>query len=791
MKPRLTIAALMALGFLGSSIAEAQYRRPDVERREVVSTAKVENWTPQAGAVGTVVSVNGSGFTRSMMVLVGGRKVRPIKMGSRVISFKVPANYGDGQIVMRQAGVPQDYDIGQFQVWADPKLNSFSPSSGAPGTRVELRGQNFKPDDLVMLGSQSLPIEKYASNSLIVTIPPSAVTGPFLIRNTRRVSYTSRQQFRVVAPAPYISSFSPSGGHPGTIVRITGGNYGADIRVAYGRNPIPVARTGQGWIEVIVPTNARRDASINISSPRGGSRTAANFSLEMPAVLSSYSPSWGTPGTRVTINGRNFHEGDTVTLGGIPCQTVQIRDRQIVVDVPSNAHTGSFVVRRGTQLVQSASEFNVFYSPVMTSVAPLEGPPGTRVVVRGEQLAGSRVFLGNLEIRPLLSQANQIHFAIPPRAQSGTLRISGRGGEANYDQPFEVWNFPGIKRLSPSRGSVGTDVTISGSMMSNATAIFLGDVEMPIVSRAQYDKIVVSVPARAVSGPISWTAYGRNTQTEQSFTVLRAPVLGSFTPLLGAAGSTVTIEGENFNNRTRARYGNQPARVLRWEANQLTIQIPPNARQSDYLSVQGEGNGASATAKFELLIAPTARSMSPSRGKPGTEITIFGSGFDMSTEVQVGNVAATVLRAPAGGSSITVTLPSLATGSYDVSVQSKGMRTVARRRFTVEGWGMVTEIRPSHAQVGQSIMLRGAGLTGARVFFGSVELPVIRSDRRGRKLWVTIPEGCAGSSALTVDDQGHRTASTSVLAIDEAPAAPPRVHDYRKNKGQKIKSRRR
>ncbi len=768
MKPRLMIVAVMALGLVGSTIAEAQNR----ERRPVVATAKIDNWTPQAGAVGTVVSVNGTGFTRSIVVLVGGRKVRPIKMGTRVISFKVPANYGDGQIVMRQAGVAQDFNVGTFQVWANPKVSSFSPSSGAPGTRVELRGQNFKPDDLIMLGSQSLRIEKYATDSLIVTIPEAAVSGPFHIQNSRQASHTSRQRFNVVAPAPYISSFAPSGGHPGTIVRVEGGNYGGDIRVSYGRSRIPVARSGPGWIEIIVPANARRDAAISISSPRGSTRSAANFVLEMPPVLSSYSPSWGTPGTRVTINGRNFHAGDRVTLGGIECQAIQIRDRQITVDIPPNAKSGSFSIRRGGKLVTSTSQFSVFYSPIVTSVAPGEGPPGTRVVVRGEQLANSRIFMGNLEIRPTLSQGNQIHFVVPARAKSGTLRVAARGGVASYDQPFEVWNYPELRRISPSRGGPGTEVTISGKMMNRATAIFLGDLEMPIVARFQQDKAIVSVPAQAVTGPISWTAYGRNTATRQTFTVIRAPIITSFSPLSGAAGTTVTIDGDNFNNRSRARYGNQSARVTRWEPDRLTIVIPPNARQSDYLSVQGEANGASATTQFELLVAPTARSMSPARGKPGTEVTILGSGLDMSTQVQVGGATAKVLRAPAGGSSITVTLPELAVGNYDVSVQSRGIRTVASKRFAVEGWGMVTEIRPSRARVGQSVMLRGVGLAGARIFFGSYELPVIRSDRRGRKLWVTIPEGCTGSSVLTVDDQGHRTATTAVLAI-EVPVPVP------------------
>lgn len=794
MKRPLLFAAAFALGIMTSSIAEAQPRSPDAERRKVVAAAQIDSWTPKAGAVGTVVSVNGSGFTRNMMVLVGGRKVRPLKMGTRVISFKIPASYGDGLIVMRQAGVAQDYNIGTFQVWADPQVSSFSPSSGAPGTRVEIRGSNFNPDDLVMLGTQSLRIERFTGNSIIVTIPQAAVTGPFHIQNRRKASASSRQSFSVVAPAPFISSFNPPQGQPGTIVRVQGGNFDADVRASYGRRPIPVNRSGPNWLEITIPANARRDAAISISSRRGGSKSATKFQIEMPPVLSSYSPSWGSPGTRVVLSGRNFLADDRVSLGGIECTTIQVRDRQITVEVPTNAVSGTFSLRRGTQVTSAASRFDVFYSPILTSMNPLKGPPGTRVVLRGEQLEGARVFLGNVEVRPLTNLPHQIQFAIPEGAQSGILRVTGRGGAASYLEPFEVWNFPGIKRLSSVRGPAGATITISGSMMNNATAVFIGEVEMPIISRADYDKLVVRVPARAITGPISWTAYGRNTLTDHVFTVVRAPAIQRFSPTSGSAGTTVTIEGDNFESRTRVRYGNLSARVLRWEPNRLTVLIPPNARQSDYLSVQGEAGTSTAASPFTLLVAPTARSFAPAQAKPGSEVTVFGSGLAMETIVQVGGASAKVLRADPRGVSLTISLPELAAGSYDLSVQSRGLQTVARKRIAVEGWGTISAIRPARARVGQVVQLVGTGLTGTRVFFGSVELPVAKENRRGRKLWVSIPEGCVGSSVLTVDDRGHRSTSAVTLEVqaEAAPPVPPTIDDQRKKRrGPKVKVRRR
>ena len=146
MRTIVILTAALATTVAASNEADAQYRRP---RQTVVVTMKVDNYGPQSGPVGTLVTLNGTGFTRKTTLLVGGRVVRPSKMGAKSISFRIPANYGDGQIVLRKPGQANDYVVGRFDVIADPIFSSFAPISGAPGTRVELRGRNFRADDQI------------------------------------------------------------------------------------------------------------------------------------------------------------------------------------------------------------------------------------------------------------------------------------------------------------------------------------------------------------------------------------------------------------------------------------------------------------------------------------------------------------------------------------------------------------------------------------------------------------------------------------------------------------------
>ncbi len=793
MKASLILAASLGLGLAFASNADAQYRKNET----VVISLKVDSWTPHEGEAGTLVTLSGSGFTRKTQILVGGRKVNPAQVGSRSLSFRVPTSYGNGEILLRSAGVANDYIVGTFNVWANPKVSGFSPASGTPGTKVEIRGQDFSQDDMVYLGSQNLPVERWASGSLIVTIPQGAASAYLSVKNKRNVEARSPRSFTVVAPAPYITSFSPLRGQPGSVVRITGGNYGDDIRVAYGRQNVAVTRTGNDWIEITIPSNADKGWPINISSRRGNASSSTAFDLELPPQLSSYAPAYGHVGSQITLRGQHFLAEDRVSLGGQNCKIVDLRDNLIVVEVPGNAHNGPLAVHRGAQSVALANDFDVLYPPVLSGIAPLQGAPGTQVVLSGQHLDDAKVYLGNTEIRASGYRDGQLTVVIPERAISGAWRVTTRGGEGAWAKPFEVWNYPNIRKLSPVRGPVGSALTISGTMLGNATNIYLGDKEMPIIKREGDDTLIVQVPQGARDGAIAYSSYGQKTLSNWRYDVLQAPVLTSYSPTEGPWGTRVSIAGSGFDGDCQVLYGDKPARVLGWTANNISVEIPRGVDKSDYLVVRGPGGDARAANPWGLLNPPTLRKYSTYAAKPGSELTLWGEGLASDTIVGFGTSNSKVLRVNPDNS-VVVVVPALAAGPYQLSVQNRGLRAEGRQRFSVLGFGEVTGISAKSAKVGDTIMLTGSGLESAQIWFGSYQLPVQRADRRGRKLWVSIPEGCSGTGGLTVVDGSNKSQSTVQLSI-EAPK-PPTVRDHRtedkgddknKGKGPKVRDHRR
>jgi YD repeat-containing protein len=110
-----------------------------------------------------------------------------------------------------------------------------------------------------------------------------------------------------------------------------------------------------------------------------------------------------------------------------------------------------------------------------------------------------------------------------------------------------------VTQFTPPSGPVGTPVTVYGTgfdpTSANDAVTFNGTVAA--VSSATANKLVVNVPVGATTGPIGVTVGTRSAQSSTSFVVTSgtsSPTITSFSPLVGAAGTAVTINGANFNS---------------------------------------------------------------------------------------------------------------------------------------------------------------------------------------------------------------------------------------------------
>jgi YD repeat-containing protein len=108
-------------------------------------------------------------------------------------------------------------------------LFSFTPRSGPVGTQVTITGANFSAtaaQDTVSFNGTAATISSASPNSLVVSVPTGATTGPITVASPNG-SVTSAESFTVTtsSSAPTISSFTPAIVSPGTAVTISGTNF--------------------------------------------------------------------------------------------------------------------------------------------------------------------------------------------------------------------------------------------------------------------------------------------------------------------------------------------------------------------------------------------------------------------------------------------------------------------------------------------------------------------------------------------------------------------------------------
>jgi uncharacterized repeat protein (TIGR01451 family) len=104
-----------------------------------------------------------------------------------------------------------------------PSISGFSPTSGPAGTSVQIFGNEFQGVDSVTFNGTAATFVVNSHTLITTTVPAGATTGRIRVARPG-ASATSSANFTVTAPAPAISGFSPTSGHVGDTVTISGTN---------------------------------------------------------------------------------------------------------------------------------------------------------------------------------------------------------------------------------------------------------------------------------------------------------------------------------------------------------------------------------------------------------------------------------------------------------------------------------------------------------------------------------------------------------------------------------------
>ena len=180
--------------------------------------------------------------------------------------------------------------------------------------------------------------------------------------------------------------------------------------------------------------------------------------------------------------------------------------------------------------------------------APTFGPAGTSVTITGTAFTGATaVSFNGVAAAFTVSPSGTITTTVPAGATTGPITVTTPGnGPIVTTTRFTVT--PAISSFAPTFGGVGAGVTITGTNFTGATAVsFNGHPATFTVNNS--GTVTTTVPAGAITGPITVTTLDGTATSAASFTVTSAPFALGSTP----SSQTVSAGASTNYNVTISR----------------------------------------------------------------------------------------------------------------------------------------------------------------------------------------------------------------------------------------------
>ncbi len=625
--------------------------------------ATISGFSPARGPAGTEVTILGSSLQNAIFVYFGSTDApgEILARASNGVLVRVPANALTGQISVFTSGSGAA-SSSQFFV-ATPRVESFTPISGNPGTLVTLTGANFGtgiPGGLgtvttVLFNGAPARFQIVGINQLVTIVPPDATSGPITVAND---AGTLTTLLRFEMPA-LIYGFTPAAAQPGDTINIRGLNLANAIKVEFGLISAPFTAASPTNITVWMPTNAV-NGRVQITTPAGTATSSSNVAV-LPRII-RFTPASGPVGTAVSLEGGGFSGVTDVRFGNLHAAFTTTSPLRIDTLVPSGASSGPLVVVTTSGTFTTTTDFTLPAS--VSALAPANGKRGDLITVDGQNLRGAtRVTLNGIDTAFSIVSASRLTFPVPPLATSGRVVVTTPSGDAT--SPGTLTVRPVLDGFSPSSGGVGSILHVLGAGFSNLAWVRLDGLDATFTLLDATDVRAI-VPLGAFSGPVRIrTSDGSEIETAANFFVEGAkPSLASFLPASGAAGVKVTLQGSGLRSASKVQFNGADAAFTVKLPTQIEAIVPAAATSGAIAVTTLDGIALSSTSfVIEKIEVPLSAEVGP--GTFTLRWPAAAAGFTLESTPRIGPDAVwqTVGQPPVVDGSdwrVTVVLPQAA-----------------------------------------------------------------------------------------------------------------------------------
>jgi RHS repeat-associated protein len=306
--------------------------------------------------------------------------------------------------------------------------------------------------------------------------------------------------------------------------------------------------------------------------------------------------------------------------------------------------------------------------------------PGATTVTFGTTAAPSVTFVSSTEV-----------VAKAP-AGSGTVdvKVTTGGVSETLAAAYSYLQPPTMSAVQPAKGMTagGTSVTVTGTnFVPGQTSVTIGGAVATVVSVSSNSLTAVTPANVAGAADVAVTTPTGSATLPRAFTYFAPPVITSFAPSAGSAGTVVTITGQNFDpdvSGDQVLFGTLSATVQSASAAQLVV-VAPAGVSTGKLTVTTAGGSVTSAADFStstvagLAVSAPVRTLDAGSTLQLNALGLLanGGGIDVTARAgwsgsgSGGNVSSSglVTATAAGGVDITAVLGTLS-ATYHLDVQS-------------------------------------------------------------------------------------------------------------------------
>ena len=751
---------------------------------------------PQTG--GTSVTLSGTNFTGASAVTFGTTPAASFTVNNdNQMTAISPTGSGSADITVTTVGGTSAVSaLDQFTYVAAPMISMVAPVSGPQmgGTAVSLSGTGFTGASAVLFGTTPAISFTVNNDSQITAISPTGSGSADITVTTvgGTSAMSALDQFTYVA-APAVTSLSPASGSMtgGTSVTIVGTNFNEATAVNFGTTAatsftivnanqiIAISPSGSNIVDITVVTAGGTSAAIPADS-----YTYVYIAPPIVSILSlAKGPAAG--GTLITITGTNLSNATGVKFGSTKAASFTVVSAtKITAVTPAGSGSINVTVTNagGTSTISAANLFTYVPAPIVTGIAPSSGSivGGTLVTLTGTYFTGATaVKFGSTAAQSFTLLNDTQISAVSPVGVSGKVAVSvttvGGKSATNTANTFTYVATPVVTGITPSSGfTTGkTSITMTGSALRQATAVFFGTTpaaSFQIVSNTKITAVSPAGGAGTVDVTVSNLGITSATNVADVFTyIVPVPTVTGITPSNGpvTGGSSVTISGTSLSGTTAVTFGSNAAVSFTVNNdNQITATSPAGSGTVDVtITTAGGISVINSSDRFSYAALPVVTAVMAEQGPSvgGSSVIILGDNLGGATGVAFGATPASSFKI-VSANLISAVSPA-GTGTVDITVTTAGgtsVMTLADQYSYVEP-PTVSSVAPASGSVtgGTSVTLGGTNFNQVTaVTFGTTpaaSFTVVSADQI-----IAISPSNSGTVDVTVTTAGGVSAQNAL-----------------------------